>query len=164
MSWAGEVKGVRDWYPNSFRFDDQDEAYYFIQQLREEWIPVGFIRAVRVQWSNDPTNSLWDYQAQDAIRFDVVDEEKALPAKFSACRCNHDPIFLQTEIAAGRWVHKFQENEIGEYVLTCLSCGGLWDHAATDGVIANVMAPVGAYDTIMIPEDLPIFELWEKTG
>ena len=92
MSWAGEVKGVRDWYPNSYRFDSQDEAACFIQQLREEWIPVGFIRAVRVQWSNDPTNSLWDYQAQDAIRFDVVDEEKALPAKFSACRCNHDPI------------------------------------------------------------------------
>jgi hypothetical protein len=162
MSWAGEVGSVRDWFSNSYRFDTQGEAECFIQQLSEQWIPAGFVRAVRVLRSSEPVNARWDFKKQDAIRLDVVIEEETPQAKYIACRCNHDAAFLQQQIAAGHPVHKFEENEIGEYVLICLTCEALWDHTATDKVIESVIGKVSYYDMMTIPENLPIFEPWER--
>lgn len=61
------------------------------------------------------------------------------PAK-GECRCNHDPAYLQREIAARRWVHKYlPDKATGEYVLVCLTCFGSWDHRATDRLIERIM-------------------------
>jgi hypothetical protein len=68
-----------------------------------------------------------------------------------SCRCNHGAGYLQQEIAAGRPLQTFQENEAGEFVLVCLICLGLWDYEATDRLI----------EAVMIPERLSIFEPWE---
>jgi hypothetical protein len=164
MSWSGEVCTIRDWYPNGFRFHNQDEAACFIQQTMDQWTPPGFIRSTRVQFSEDPVNAKWDYQKRDVIRLNAIedDEEKILPAKYSACRCDHDAAQLQQEIAAGRQVHQYQENERGEYVLICQTCGGLWDHSATDRAFKDVTSPARYYENIVIPDDLPIYEAWER--
>jgi hypothetical protein len=63
-------------------------------------------------------------------------------AMMKQCSCNHDAEYLRREIAARRWVHEYRiDDQSGEYVLVCLSCDGLWDHSATDRVIALVMDP-----------------------
>jgi len=75
----------------------------------------------------------------------------------SKCNCNHNPGYLQQEIAAGRPVQKFVERGgheypvtindggkveygTGEYVLICLICGKLWNHETTDWLIETIMA------------------------
>jgi hypothetical protein len=56
------------------------------------------------------------------------------------CRCNHDARWLFAEIKAGRYPQQYRTVD-DEYVLVCIHCNGLWDHAATDRVIDLVMAP-----------------------
>lgn len=68
MSWASEVRGHTAWYSNSYRFETRDEAEHFIGDLRETWVPREFVRATRVLFSEQPVNSRWDYEANDAIR------------------------------------------------------------------------------------------------
>ena len=58
----------------------------------------------------------------------------------AVCQCNHLPAYLFQEIAAKRPVHEFRESkETGQYDLICLTCFGLWDHAATDRLVEMVM-------------------------
>jgi hypothetical protein len=49
------------------------------------------------------------------------------------CKCRHilDPVWLKQQIEAGKEIHM--------YVLCCTSCGGLWNHSATDRLIDHVM-------------------------
>jgi hypothetical protein len=55
------------------------------------------------------------------------------------CKSDHDPVYLQQEIAAQRWVHEYRKRQGGgEYVLVCLRCDGLWDHRATDRLIESI--------------------------
>ena len=61
---------------------------------------------------------------------------------YSECKCNHDPAWLEQEIAARRWVHEYRERrDTGEVILVCLRCDGLWDHRATDRLIERIMSP-----------------------
>jgi hypothetical protein len=80
VSWSGEVCGGRDWYANSYRFETQEEARCFIQQLREQWIPVGFVRDVRTSLSKQPVNARWHYKKQDVIRLPVSAKDEAAAA------------------------------------------------------------------------------------
>jgi hypothetical protein len=44
------------------------------------------------------------------------------------CQCKQilDPVWLKQQLDAGREIHR--------YALVCLSCGGLWNDAATDRI------------------------------
>jgi hypothetical protein len=79
MSWAGEARGRHDWYPNSYRFDAEDEAKRFIHQLKERWIPRGFMRSTRTLWSREPVNARWNATREEAIRL-AIPIPTAVPA------------------------------------------------------------------------------------
>ena len=52
----------------------------------------------------------------------------------------HDAADLHREIAAGP-VQAFRKHkDTGETVLVCLTCGGLWNHKATDRLIERICA------------------------
>ncbi len=55
------------------------------------------------------------------------------------CQCNHDPVWLKTEIEADRNPQEFRTGADGEIVLVCLRCGELWNHQATDRLIDLIM-------------------------
>jgi hypothetical protein len=73
MSWAGEVRGRHDWYPNSYRFDTENEAKLFIERGKEQWIPKGFIWTTRVLWAKEPTNARWNDKKKEAVRLTVTE-------------------------------------------------------------------------------------------
>jgi hypothetical protein len=77
-SYAGEVGGIRDWYPNSYRFNTEDEAKAFADQLKEDWIPRGFIWTTQTKKSKDPVNARWDDKKKDVIRLNVAEEVAAV--------------------------------------------------------------------------------------
>jgi len=78
-SWAGEIRGTSDWFPNSYRFATKEEAEHFIQQTREQWSPPEFVKATRVLQSDQPVNARWNAKKKDAIRLGAADPDD-LPA------------------------------------------------------------------------------------
>jgi hypothetical protein len=64
------------------------------------------------------------------------------PSSAVECKCDHDPAYLEQEIAARRWGHEYRERrDTREVILVCLRCDGLWDHGATDRIIERIMRP-----------------------
>src|SRR5712671_5678463 len=79
-SWAGEVGARHAFLQNSYRFGTEAEAKAFIEQLKDQWIPKGFIWTTRTLRSKDPINARWDIKKKEAIRLDVTAAVTTAPA------------------------------------------------------------------------------------
>jgi hypothetical protein len=90
MSFAGEA-GVRHAFlPNSFRFATEAEAKGFIEHVKTQWTPAGFIWTTQTKWSKDPVNARWDGRKQKVVRLDVAAGVVEAPAPVTVDATDED--------------------------------------------------------------------------
>ena len=69
---------AKDWHGGGSRFASWEDAKAFVENLKEAWIPPGFIKDTRVRRVEEPPNVFLDQNTKQAVPFAERDEADTL--------------------------------------------------------------------------------------
>ena len=69
---------AKDWHGSGSRFAFWEDAKAFVKNLKETWIPPGFIKDTRVRRVEEPPNVFLDQNTKQAVPFTERDEADTL--------------------------------------------------------------------------------------
>ena len=78
FSYKPEVFFAKDWHGSGSRFAFWEDAKAFVKNLKETWIPPGFIKDTRVRRVEEPPNVFLDQNTKQAVPFTERDEADTL--------------------------------------------------------------------------------------